>query len=223
MILASVIQRGCTSDQWGLPAPLPTQGCYTWTARSQLWCLCSTDGCNGVRMGKASNMTLEQFAEEAKSNNSARDGYSVDTVLPPYMVTGEGPRRVLQCWECQSYYQGYYYSQCPLHDQVDVTRTYIGNCTGRCVMHNALDSDHEVEVMHRGCSSSLYGLPDPLPADGCYSWHHGQVWCICSVTGCNGVQLGVPGERFDAHISSNGHFLHATSIFVITALLLIYF
>ncbi|KAK7479570.1 hypothetical protein BaRGS_00029207, partial [Batillaria attramentaria] len=32
----------------GLPDPLPEDGCYPWY--SEIWCVCSTDGCNGVKL-----------------------------------------------------------------------------------------------------------------------------------------------------------------------------
>ena len=49
----AVVYRGCTSTQWGLADPLPEDGCYTWETRSELWCFCSSSGCNGVKLGKS--------------------------------------------------------------------------------------------------------------------------------------------------------------------------
>ncbi|KAK7481484.1 hypothetical protein BaRGS_00027246, partial [Batillaria attramentaria] len=79
------------------------------------------------------------------------------------------PPKITRCWECQNYdSKGNYYSQCPMNGTVDPVRAYL--------------------VIVRGCTASQWGLPDPLPEDGCYPWYS-EIWCVCSTDGCNGVKL----------------------------------
>ncbi|KAK7094440.1 uncharacterized protein [Littorina saxatilis] len=110
---------------------------------------------------------------------------------------------VVDCWECSNYdLTGKFYDQCPKDGTVDPIRAYQGNCSGKCFTHN---NDVETKLVVRGCTGSQWGLPDPLPADGCYPWYS-EIWCVCSTDGCNGVALGTPKKgavQFDSHIDYN--------------------
>ncbi|KAL8618402.1 hypothetical protein ACOMHN_050170 [Nucella lapillus] len=113
--------------------------------------------------------------------------------------TTSEPPVITRCWECSNYDdKGTFYDQCPINGTVDPIRAYLGNCTGRCFTHT---DDLNDQLIVRGCTSTQWGLPDPLPDDGCYPWYS-AIWCVCSSHGCNGVKLGTPtsDDEFDAHI-----------------------
>ncbi|XP_076454593.1 uncharacterized protein LOC143289493 [Babylonia areolata] len=106
---------------------------------------------------------------------------------------------VLKCWECSNYdLTGKFYDFCPMNDTVDPSRAYLGNCTGKCFTHT---DDLNDKKIYRGCSTTQWNLPKPLPPDGCYPWYS-EIWCVCSTDACNGVKLGRPTSdvEFDAHI-----------------------
>ncbi|GFS09549.1 hypothetical protein ElyMa_004785300 [Elysia marginata] len=78
-------------------------------------------------------------------------------------------------------------------------------------------------VVARGCTDSQYGLPDPLPPDGCYKYYS-EVWCVCSTSRCNGKPLGKAQDiEFDAHIddSNKGNQLGLTSAVHFVVILLL--
>ncbi|XP_013087549.2 uncharacterized protein LOC106071879 isoform X2 [Biomphalaria glabrata] len=120
------VARGCTSSQYGLPYPLPNDGCYDW--EGDTYCVCNRSRCNGLPLGKSSGVEMDAH---------------VDLMI----------------------------------------------------------SDVEVA---RGCSDSQWGLPNPLPPDGCYKYYS-ETWCVCTKSRCNGVALGTPQKiELDAHLKSSG-------------------
>ncbi|RUS83256.1 hypothetical protein EGW08_008979, partial [Elysia chlorotica] len=172
---ASKVTRGCTQTQYGLPYPLPPDGCYNWN--DDVWCLCSGSRCN-------------------------RDAMEEDGIK--------------KCFQCINYdTAGNYYRQCPKNARV--RNAYLGACNGTCFTRSY---DYNASLVARGCSDSQYGLPDPLPPDGCYKYcsdsqyglpdplppdgcykWYSEVWCVCSTSRCNGEALGEPQDiEFDAHI-----------------------
>ncbi|KAK6195934.1 hypothetical protein SNE40_001258 [Patella caerulea] len=102
-----------------------------------------------------------------------------------------------ECYVCRSHAEGQYYPHCPMEGNVNPQITWKENCTGHCFTRT---DDLDKELVYRGCVDSQWGLPDPLPPDGCYTYYL-EVWCVCGTNLCNGVALGKPkGVEFDAHI-----------------------
>ncbi|XP_059148055.1 uncharacterized protein LOC131935584 [Physella acuta] len=173
------VARGCTSSQYGLPYPLPKDGCYDYDGN--VWCICTTPGCNGGPVGRSSGIEFDAHLEDIVEDIVEEDGIN-------------------KCYQCINYdMKGNYYRQCPKYTRV--RNAYFGPCNGTCFIRSY---DYDEKLVARGCSDNQYGLPNPLPPDGCYKWYS-EVWCVCSSSRCNGVGLGTPKNiEFDAHIKKSG-------------------
>uniref|UniRef100_A0A2C9KHU6 Uncharacterized protein n=1 Tax=Biomphalaria glabrata TaxID=6526 RepID=A0A2C9KHU6_BIOGL len=160
-----VIVRGCTSILGTLPSPLPPDGCYNWNGA--IFCLCRMPICNAAPLPDKSN------------------GLSLDYMVNQITDT-QDTDAILRCYQCLTYdTEGKFYPQCPKDAQVNVQTTFLDNCTGMCFTRSFSDNSTKVA---RGCTSSQYGLPYPLPNDGCYDWE-GDTYCVCNRSRCNGLPL----------------------------------
>ncbi|KAK6195931.1 hypothetical protein SNE40_001256 [Patella caerulea] len=127
---------------------------------------------------------------------------------------------IQQCHVCRNYAEGQYYPHCPLNSKVIPESTWKENCTGACFTRT---DDIDERLVYRGCIDSQYGLPKPLPPDGCYTYYL-EVWCICHGNLCNGDGIGIPTVEFDSHIKNGTgtiHFMHL--IYSLSRFCLFYF
>ncbi|CAL1536396.1 unnamed protein product [Lymnaea stagnalis] len=173
------VARGCTDSQYGLPYPLPKDGCYDWDG--DVWCLCTTPKCNGIALGMSSGQELDAHLDSIVENIVEEDGIN-------------------RCYQCINYdSDGNYYKQCP--KDARVRNAFLGPCNGTCFIRSY---DYDPRLVARGCTDTQYNLPNPLPPDGCYKYYS-EVWCVCSTSRCNGVALGKPLDvEFDAHLNHGG-------------------
>ncbi|KAH9489479.1 hypothetical protein Btru_049367 [Bulinus truncatus] len=169
------VARGCTSSQYGLPSPLPADGCYDWDGA--VYCICTTTRCNGAPLGPSSGVEMDSH---------------LDFIVQDFEEDG-----TKHCYQCVNYdAKGNYYRQCPKDSRVK--NAYHDVCNGTCFTRSY---DYDKRLVARGCTDYQYGLPNPLPPDGCYKYYS-EVWCVCSKSRCNGVALGVPKDiEFDSHIA----------------------
>ncbi|KAK0065584.1 hypothetical protein Bpfe_005017 [Biomphalaria pfeifferi] len=172
------VARGCTFSQYGLPYPLPKDGCYDW--EGDTYCVCNRSRCNGLPLGKSSGVEMDAH---------------VDLMISD--VEEDGTKH---CYQCINYDEkGNYYKQCPKDSRVK--NAYHAPCNGSCFIRSY---DYDVKKVARGCSDSQWGLPNPLPPDGCYKYYS-ETWCVCTKSRCNGVALGTPQNiELDAHLKSSG-------------------
>ncbi|GFS09545.1 hypothetical protein ElyMa_004785100 [Elysia marginata] len=162
---AKRVYRGCTDTQYGLPYPLPPDGCYNWN--NDVYCLCSKSRCNRQPMGVTSGQEMD---------------FHLDSIDQP-VVEKDG---VKKCFDCSNYdLDGNYYPQCPKRSRV--RNAYMAGCNGTCFIRSYHTN---ASMVTRGCTATQYGLPYPLPPDGCYNWND-DVWCICSGSRCNRDALGM--------------------------------
>ncbi|ESO83819.1 hypothetical protein LOTGIDRAFT_169054 [Lottia gigantea] len=117
----------------------------------------------------------------------------LSVILVVYFGFANGDK---QCYVCRSYAEGEFYPHCPKDGDVNPQITWKENCTGHCFTRT---DDLDDKLVYRGCSDSQWGLPDPLPPDGCYTYYL-EVWCICNKNLCNGIAIGEGEIEFDAHI-----------------------
>uniref|UniRef100_A0A0B7AB75 Uncharacterized protein n=1 Tax=Arion vulgaris TaxID=1028688 RepID=A0A0B7AB75_9EUPU len=167
------VGRGCTQSQYGVPYPLPPSGCYTYS--DETWCICSTPGCNGGPIDISSGVEFDEHLNVLEN-----------------VVELDGINR---CYQCLSFSDGVYYPQCPRNSRVK--NAFLAPCNGTCFTRTY---DKDERVISRGCTTSQWGLPNPLPPDGCYTWYT-EIWCLCSTSRCNGAALGIPQNReIDDHL-----------------------
>ncbi|XP_012941689.1 uncharacterized protein LOC101854738 [Aplysia californica] len=173
------VARGCTDSQYGMPDPMPADGCYTY--RGETWCVCSKPYCNQAPIGISSGVRLDAHL----------------AIVDPDFKEDDG---VFKCYSCVAVdLEGNYYSQCPKNDRVQ--NAYLAPCNGSCITRSY---DYDDRQVGRGCSDNVGTIPKPLPPDGCYKWYL-DIWCVCSTSRCNGGALGEPksGVEFDSHLKEN--------------------